>query len=93
MPGQKGRFMLQVAGPSLFPSAEFWIQREEIAFWTGPVARHDAYKMFASAPSLAALVRMSYANRVRAVDGETQVRTVQADRARGRADRLSVAGA
>jgi glyoxylase-like metal-dependent hydrolase (beta-lactamase superfamily II) len=61
------------AGHSLFPSAEFWIQREEIAFWTGPVARYDAYKMFASVPSLAALVRMSYANRVRAVDGETEV--------------------
>jgi glyoxylase-like metal-dependent hydrolase (beta-lactamase superfamily II) len=27
------------AGHSLFPAAEFWIQKEEIAFWTGPVAR------------------------------------------------------
>jgi glyoxylase-like metal-dependent hydrolase (beta-lactamase superfamily II) len=60
------------AGHSLFPAAEFWIQKEEIAFWTGPVARYDAYKVVASAPSLAALVRMSYAHRVRVVEGERE---------------------
>ena len=61
------------AGHSLFPSAQFWIQKEEIAFWTGPVARYEAYKVVASAPSLSALVRMSYAGRVRVVEGEREV--------------------
>jgi glyoxylase-like metal-dependent hydrolase (beta-lactamase superfamily II) len=61
------------AGHSLFPAAAFWIQQEEIAFWTGPIARYDAYKMFASPPSLGALVRMNYANRVHAVQGECEV--------------------
>src|SRR6059036_4131017 len=30
------------AGHSLFPNAEFWIQGEEVAFWTGPFGRQPA---------------------------------------------------
>jgi glyoxylase-like metal-dependent hydrolase (beta-lactamase superfamily II) len=56
-----------------FPAAEFWIQRDEVAFWTGPVARYDAYKMSANAPALAELVRLNYANRIRQVEGTREV--------------------
>ena len=28
------------AGHSLFPKAEFWIQKDEVAFWTGPLREH-----------------------------------------------------
>jgi glyoxylase-like metal-dependent hydrolase (beta-lactamase superfamily II) len=61
------------AGWGLFPAAEFWIQREEIAFWTGPIARHDVYKALANAPALGSLVTLNYAGRVRVVEGAREV--------------------
>ena len=61
------------AGHRLFPGAEFWIQREEVAFWTGPVARYDVYKAPANPAALANLVALNYANRVRLVEGEREV--------------------
>jgi glyoxylase-like metal-dependent hydrolase (beta-lactamase superfamily II) len=32
------------AGHSLFPKAEFWIQKDEVAFWTGPFASTPAFR-------------------------------------------------
>lgn len=61
------------AGHTLFPNAEFWIQKEEVAFWTGAVARYDVYKALANAPALGSLVTLSYANRVRLVEGEREI--------------------
>jgi glyoxylase-like metal-dependent hydrolase (beta-lactamase superfamily II) len=61
------------AGYRQFPGAEFWVQRDEVAFWTGPVARYDAYKMSAKPPAVAELVRLNYANRVRIVEGTREV--------------------
>ena len=61
------------AGHSLFPRANFWVQRDEVAFWTGPVARYDAYRMSAHPEALAELVRLNYANRVRLVEGDREI--------------------
>ena len=61
------------AGHAEFPAAEFWIQKDEIAFWTGPAARHDVYRQLANAPALAELVKLGYGKRVRLVDGEREV--------------------
>jgi glyoxylase-like metal-dependent hydrolase (beta-lactamase superfamily II) len=61
------------AGYGAFPEAEFWVQREEIAFWTGPVARHEVYKALAAPDALAALVTLAYADRVRVVEGQGEV--------------------
>lgn len=61
------------AGYGFFPAAEFWIQREEIAFWTGPVARYEVYKALAAPDALGALVTLNYANRVRVVEGTQEV--------------------
>ncbi len=61
------------AGFRHFPAAEFWIQRDEVAFWTGPAARYDVYKAPASPGALAELVRLNYGNRVRVVDGDREV--------------------
>jgi glyoxylase-like metal-dependent hydrolase (beta-lactamase superfamily II) len=61
------------AGFSLFPRAEFWIQRDEVAFWTGQAARYDVYKMLANAPSLGSLVTLNYGNRTRLLDGDREV--------------------
>lgn len=61
------------AGHALFPAAEFWIQREEVAFWTGPAGRWETYRALANAPALAALVTLGYAGRVRLLDGDCDV--------------------
>jgi glyoxylase-like metal-dependent hydrolase (beta-lactamase superfamily II) len=61
------------AGHAAFPSAEFWVQRDEVAFWTGPVARFAVYQQVTNAPALAELVTLSYGGRVRLIDGEREV--------------------
>ena len=61
------------AGHALFPAAEFWIQKEEVAFWTGAAARYEAYKALANAPALGSLVTLSYGNRVRLIEGEREI--------------------
>ena len=61
------------AGYRHFPEAEFWVQRDEVAFWTGAVARYDAYRMSANVGALAELVRLNYAKRVRIVEGTREV--------------------
>ena len=57
------------AGHSLFPGAEFWIQREEVAFWTGRYGSMPAFRGSANVNALAGLVTLNYGNRVRIVDG------------------------
>lgn len=61
------------AGHGLFPRAEFWVQREEVAFWTGPCARWDPFRHVANPESLARLVTVNYAGRLRIVDGDHEV--------------------
>src|SRR5881296_1531406 len=61
------------AGHSLFPGAEYWIQGDEVAFWTGPFGRSPAFRQSANVESLARLVTLNYANRVRIVDGDREV--------------------
>jgi glyoxylase-like metal-dependent hydrolase (beta-lactamase superfamily II) len=62
------------AGHSLFPNAEYWIQRDEVAFWTGPFGRSAAFRGSANVNALAGLVTLNYANRVRIVEGVREVR-------------------
>jgi len=61
------------AGHSLFPGAEHWIQADEVAFWTGPFGRTPAFRQSANVESLARLVTLNYASRVRIVDGDREV--------------------
>jgi len=61
------------AGHAAFPAAEFWIQRDEVAFWTGPAGRHEVYRQLASPPTLGELVTLNYARRVRLLDGDREV--------------------
>ncbi|MGH7319642.1 MAG: N-acyl homoserine lactonase family protein [Candidatus Rokuibacteriota bacterium] len=60
-------------GHSLFPAAEFWIQKDEVAFWTGPIARYGVYQQLANAPALSELVTLNYGGRIRLVEGERLV--------------------
>jgi glyoxylase-like metal-dependent hydrolase (beta-lactamase superfamily II) len=61
------------AGFGLFPSAEFWIQREEVAFWTGPVGRYEAYRQLANPGALGELVTLNYGGRIRIVEGDREI--------------------
>jgi len=61
------------AGHSLFPNAEFWIQQDEVAFWTGRFGRHPAFSGSANVGALASLVTLNYAKRVRIVHGDHEV--------------------
>ena len=61
------------AGHSLFPGAEYWIQRDEVAFWTGPHGRTPTFRGSANVNALAELVTLNYANRVRIIDGDRAV--------------------
>jgi glyoxylase-like metal-dependent hydrolase (beta-lactamase superfamily II) len=61
------------AGHALFPAAEYWIQRDEVAFWTGPFGRSPAFRQSANVGALAHLVELTYAERVRMVDGDREV--------------------
>jgi glyoxylase-like metal-dependent hydrolase (beta-lactamase superfamily II) len=61
------------AGHSLFPRAEFWIQRDEVAFWTGPYARYHAFQQSANTEAMTRLVTLNYTNRLRIIDGDREV--------------------
>jgi glyoxylase-like metal-dependent hydrolase (beta-lactamase superfamily II) len=61
------------AGHSLFPAAEYWIQRDEVAFWTGPFGGTPAFRQSANVDSLARLVTLNYAGRTRIIDGDREV--------------------
>lgn len=57
------------AGYGLFPKATFLVQRDEIAFWHGPAARHKLITSSASLAALDAVTSLCAAGRVRELDG------------------------
>lgn len=61
------------AGHSLFPGAEFVVQREEAAFWTGPHARFAAFRDAANVGTITDFVALGFAGRVRIVDGDQEI--------------------
>jgi glyoxylase-like metal-dependent hydrolase (beta-lactamase superfamily II) len=60
-------------GYQLFPGATFWVQQEEMAFWTAFAGQYANYRQFAEAEALADLVRLNYKGKVRLVQGEVGV--------------------
>jgi glyoxylase-like metal-dependent hydrolase (beta-lactamase superfamily II) len=61
------------AGHSLFPASEFWVQREEVAFWTGPYAKYEGFSAAANVSTLANLVTLNYGKRIKMLDGDQDV--------------------
>ena len=61
------------AGHSLFPNAEFWIQSEEVAFWTGPFGRLPAFRGSANVEALAHLTTLNYGNKIKIIEGDHEV--------------------
>src|SRR5256884_5289556 len=60
------------AGHSLFPGAEYWIQRDEVAFWTGPFGRYPAFRQSANVGALAGLATFYYASPVPVIARDRQ---------------------
>ncbi len=60
-------------GYRFFPGARFWLQREELEFWTGLAGQYPHYRFFAEPGPLADLVTLNYAGRVKLVEGDTPV--------------------
>ena len=61
------------AGHSLFPKAQFWIQQDELGFWTGRHASMPAFRGSANVPALANLVTLNYGNRLKIIAGDNDV--------------------
>ena len=55
------------------PRNSYPLQREEVAFWTGPFGRTPAFRGSANVDALARLVTLNYANRIRIVEGDHEV--------------------
>jgi glyoxylase-like metal-dependent hydrolase (beta-lactamase superfamily II) len=56
-----------------FPRARFWLQRRELAFWTGPAAHRPSFRRVVMSEDLTALVGLNLDGRVRWVDGDATV--------------------
>jgi len=61
------------AGHTLFPGAEFWVQREEVAFWTGPALRHDVFHHLANVSALSRLPLLGAGARLRMLEGDGEI--------------------
>ncbi|HEX3177757.1 MAG TPA: N-acyl homoserine lactonase family protein [Methylomirabilota bacterium] len=61
------------AGHSLFPKAEYWIQQDEVAFWTGPFGSTPAFRGSANVDALARLTTLNYGQRVKIIHGDRDV--------------------
>ena len=55
------------------PTREFWIQQDEVAFWTGRHASTPAFRGSANVRALAGLVTLNYANRLTIIEGDHDV--------------------
>jgi glyoxylase-like metal-dependent hydrolase (beta-lactamase superfamily II) len=56
-----------------FPRARFWVQDEEMAFWTGRYAARGEIGRIVEPPDIVELVRLNFEGRVRFVDGDNEM--------------------
>lgn len=56
-----------------FPSATFWVQSDEMAFFTGRHLSRYPYRSMVEIEDLCELLRLNYAGRVRFVDGDKEL--------------------
>ncbi len=56
-----------------FPNARFWVQDDELAFWTGRYAGRGAIGHTVEPPDIVELVRLNFERRVRFVDGDEEL--------------------
>ena len=62
-----------IGGQALFPRATFWVQDEEMRFYTGRNATRPAFRGSIYLPDILSIVTLNYAGRVKFTDGDAQV--------------------
>ena len=62
-----------IGGQALFPKAMFYVQEEEMRFYTGPNAIRPAFRASIYLPDILSLVTLNYAGRVTFCDGDAEV--------------------
>jgi len=62
-----------IGGQALFPKARFWVQEEEMRFYTSPSAIRPAFRGSIYLPDVVSLVTHVYEGRVRFNDGDAEV--------------------
>jgi glyoxylase-like metal-dependent hydrolase (beta-lactamase superfamily II) len=62
-----------VGNYALFPNATFYVQDEEMQFYTGRHVRHPAFRHAIEVEDIMALVRFNYEGRLTFIDGEQEV--------------------
>ncbi len=56
-----------------FPRARFWVQRRELAFWTGPAASRPSFRRVVMSEDIAEVAGLNLDGRVRWADGDVTV--------------------
>ena len=62
-----------IGGTALFPRATFWVQAEEMRFYTGRDATRPALRGSIYLPDILSLVTLNYEGRVRFNDGDAEI--------------------
>lgn len=58
---------------ALFPKATFYLQEDEMAFWTGKYVRYPVLRHAMEVEDVVALVRLNYDGRVHFIDGSEEI--------------------
>jgi glyoxylase-like metal-dependent hydrolase (beta-lactamase superfamily II) len=62
-----------IGGTALFPRATFWVQAEEMRFYTGPNATRPAFRGSIYLPDILSMVTLNYEGRVKFSDGDAEI--------------------
>src|SRR6202011_2410498 len=62
-----------IGGQALFPRATFYVQEEEMRFYTGPLATRPAFRGSIALPDIISIVTLNYAGRVVFHDGDAEI--------------------
>ncbi|MCZ6628777.1 MAG: N-acyl homoserine lactonase family protein [SAR324 cluster bacterium] len=62
-----------VGNYALFPNATFYVQEDEMAFWTGPYAKYQVFQRSMEIDDVVALVRHNYGGRIGFCQGMEEI--------------------
>ena len=62
-----------VGNHAMFPNATFYLQDDEMAFWTGRYAKYEAFNMAIHVDDVVALVRLNYDGRISFCQGTREI--------------------
>jgi glyoxylase-like metal-dependent hydrolase (beta-lactamase superfamily II) len=62
-----------VGNHAMFPNATFYLQDDEMAFWTGRYVKYNAFNMAINVEDVVALVRLNYDGRIQFCQGTSEI--------------------